>query len=59
MDKLDAAVPDAVANGPDDIALDWDRVNWGAAEDEVGRLRQRIFTASKAGDSNGSEICRS
>ena len=50
MDKLDAAVPDAVANGPDDIALDWDSVNWGAAEDDVRRLRQRIFTASKAGD---------
>jgi RNA-directed DNA polymerase len=50
MDKLDAAVPDAAANGPDDIALDWDRVNWGAAEDDVRRLRQRIFTASKAGD---------
>ena len=50
MDKLDAAVLDAVANGPDDIALDWDSVNWGAAEDDVRRLRQRIFTASKAGD---------
>ena len=50
MGKLDAAVPDAVVNGPDDIALDWDSVNWGAAEDDVRRLRQRIFTASKAGD---------
>jgi RNA-directed DNA polymerase len=51
MDKLDAAAPaDAVVNGPEDAALDWDAVDWRAVEDDVRRLRQRIFTASKAGD---------
>ena len=45
-DKLDANR----ANGPEDEVLDWDRVDWGQAEDDVRRLRQRIFTASKAGD---------
>jgi RNA-directed DNA polymerase len=39
-----------VVNGPEDAALDWDAVDWRAAEDDVRRLRQRIFTASKAGD---------
>lgn len=38
------------ANGPEDEALDWDQVDWGQVEDDVRRLRQRIFTASKAGD---------
>src|SRR5208283_3478342 len=30
--------------------LDWDAVDWRQAEDDVGRLRQRIFAASRAGD---------
>ena len=38
------------ANGPEGGVLDWDQVDWGQAEDDVRRLRQRIFTASKAGD---------
>ena len=37
-------------NGPEDDVLDWDAVDWRQAEDDVRRLRQRIFTASKAGD---------
>jgi RNA-directed DNA polymerase len=37
-------------NGPEDAALDWDAVDWRAAEDEVRRLRQRIFAATRAGD---------
>jgi len=37
-------------NGPEDEVLDWDAVDWQQAEDNVRRLRQRIFTASKAGD---------
>ena len=40
----------AVANGPEDDDLDWGSVDWPRVEDEVRRLRQRIFTASKAGD---------
>jgi len=57
-DKLDAmtmtatARPDAVVvvNGPEDDLLDWDAIDWRTAEDDVRRLRQRIFTASQAGD---------
>jgi RNA-directed DNA polymerase len=37
-------------NGPEDDCSDWDWVNWGQAEQEVRRLRQRIFAASQAGD---------
>ena len=40
----------AVVNGPEDEVLDWGSVDWPKVEDEVRRLRQRIFTASKAGD---------
>jgi RNA-directed DNA polymerase len=39
-----------VVNGPEDDDLDWGAVNWPRVEDEVRRLRQRIFTASQAGD---------
>ncbi len=39
-----------VVNGPEDSVLDWQNVDWRAAEDEVRCLRQRIFTASQAGD---------
>ena len=37
-------------NGPEDDGLDWDRVDWGQAEENVRRLRRRIFAASQAGD---------
>ena len=50
MGKLDAAAPVVVVNGPEGAALDWDAVDWRTVEDDVRRLRQRIFTASKAGD---------
>src|SRR4051812_10002298 len=46
---LDAAAS-VVVNGPRDFPEDWDQVNWARVEDEVRRLRQRIFTASKAGE---------
>jgi hypothetical protein len=46
MGKLDAVT----ANGPEGNVLDWDAVDWRQAEDDVRRLRQRIFTASRAGD---------
>jgi Retron-type reverse transcriptase len=41
----------AVVNGPEDDVADWHALDWRAAEDDVRRLRQRIFTASQAGDS--------
>ncbi|MFD4977363.1 reverse transcriptase domain-containing protein, partial [Streptomyces sp. NPDC058424] len=40
----------AVVNGPEDDIPDWDAVDWRRVEDDVRRLRQRIFAASKAGD---------
>src|SRR3954462_15817897 len=46
---LDAAAS-GVVNGPRDFPEDWDQVNWARVEEEVRRLRQRIFTASKAGE---------
>jgi RNA-directed DNA polymerase len=39
-----------VLNGPEDEPLDWPAIDWHAVEDDVRRLRQRIFTASQAGD---------
>jgi RNA-directed DNA polymerase len=48
-DKLDAATTVAVS-GPEDDAERWRRVDWRRAEADVRRLRQRIFTAAKAGD---------
>ena len=47
MGKLDATM---VANGPEDVVPGWEAVDWRQAEDDVRRLRQRIFTASQAGD---------
>lgn len=38
------------ANGPEDDDLDWDAIDWRKTEDDVRRLRQRIFTATQAGD---------
>src|SRR6478672_1693843 len=40
----------AVVNGPEGDHLDWAAIDWRTTEDDVRRLRQRIFTASKAGD---------
>jgi RNA-directed DNA polymerase len=51
--KLDAGASSADGagvNGPEGVALDWDAVDWRAAEDQVRRLRQRIFAATAAGD---------
>jgi RNA-directed DNA polymerase len=47
-----AAARAGVVNGPEGGVLGWDAVDWRAAEDNVRRLRQRIFTASRAGDLN-------
>ena len=57
-DKLDtmsemafaAAMAALGVNGPEDDTLDWAAVDWRAAEKNVRRLRQRIFTATQAGD---------
>jgi RNA-directed DNA polymerase len=39
-----------VVNGPEDEPVAWDAVEWRAAEEDVRRLRQRIFAATRAGD---------
>jgi RNA-directed DNA polymerase len=55
-DKLDATTTPpfgaagVVVNGPEDEVLDWHAIDWRAVEDDVRRLRGRIFTASQAGD---------
>jgi RNA-directed DNA polymerase len=50
-DKLDTATTVVgVVNGPEDALSGWHQVDWRRAEREVRRLRQRIFTASMAGD---------
>jgi RNA-directed DNA polymerase len=45
-DKLDTTM----VSGPEGASLDWRQINWRDVERNVRRLRQRIFTASKAGD---------
>jgi len=47
----DATAAAAVeVNGPEGDLPDWDQVDWGQAEENVRRLRRRIFAASQAGD---------
>jgi RNA-directed DNA polymerase len=46
MGKLDTVT----VNGPEDAVVDWGAVEWRQVEDDVRRLRQRIFTATQAGD---------
>jgi len=46
MGKLDTVT----VNGPEGEVLDWDAVDWRRVEDDVRRLRQRIFTATQEGD---------
>src|SRR5437868_12264829 len=48
-DKLDATATVAVS-GPEDDAERWRQIDWRCVEADVRRLRQRIFTASEAGD---------
>ena len=50
-DKLDAK-PTMVGavNGPEDAPFQSHAIDWRRVEDDVRRLRQRIFTATKAGD---------
>ncbi|MFV2128421.1 reverse transcriptase N-terminal domain-containing protein, partial [Micromonospora sp. LOL_013] len=37
-------------NGPEDDRAGWDAIDWRTCEDNVRRLRQRIFAASRDGD---------
>ena len=38
-----------MVNGPEDVGA-WDAVNWPVHEQNVARLRQRIFKAVREGD---------
>jgi RNA-directed DNA polymerase len=50
-DAAQAATPAvAVANVPEDEITDWLSIDWHQVEDDVRRLRQRIFTATQSGD---------
>ncbi|GAA4296421.1 group II intron reverse transcriptase/maturase [Mycobacterium paraffinicum] len=44
--KLDTIV----VNGPEDVALDWDSIDWRVHEQNVIRLRRRIFKATREQD---------
>jgi RNA-directed DNA polymerase len=53
--KLDAMLTDTTVdavtvNGPEDVFIDWDAIDWRTCEDNVRRLRQRIFKAAQDGD---------
>jgi hypothetical protein len=37
-------------NGTEDVALEWDAADWRLHEDNVRRLRRRIFKAAKDED---------
>ncbi|HEY3690577.1 MAG TPA: reverse transcriptase domain-containing protein [Pseudonocardiaceae bacterium] len=39
-----------MVNGPEDASPSWDAVGWRAREDDVRRLRQRIFKATREQD---------
>src|SRR5438477_10672860 len=53
--KLDAMLTDTrvdavTVNGPEDVLPAWDAIDWRTREEEVRRLRQRIFTAAQEQD---------
>ena len=48
--KLDTEAVAADVNGPAGVLVAWDAIDWRATDEQVGRLRRRIFTASQAGD---------
>jgi RNA-directed DNA polymerase len=37
-------------NGPEDVAVSWDAIDWPVHEQNVARLRRRIFQATRNGD---------
>ncbi|MFD9434184.1 reverse transcriptase N-terminal domain-containing protein [Streptomyces sp. NPDC060002] len=45
-----AANSAALVNGPEGSVVDWHSIDWAGCEDEVRRLRRRIFKASQEGD---------
>ncbi len=47
---FDVAMAALGVNGPEDVVRQWDAINWRLQEDNVRRLRGRIFKATKDGD---------
>jgi RNA-directed DNA polymerase len=47
---FDLAMAALGVNGPEDVVHQWDAINWRLHEDNVRRLRGRIFKATKDGD---------
>jgi RNA-directed DNA polymerase len=47
---FDVAMAALGVNGPKDVVHQWDAINWRLHEDNVRRLRQRIFKAVRDGD---------
>ena len=39
-----------MVNGTEDVTLEWDAISWRLHEDNVRRLRRRIFKAAEEGD---------
>jgi RNA-directed DNA polymerase len=53
-DKLDADM----VNGPQDDYLDWGAIWWRPVENDVRRLRRRIFKASQDGGARCRDLTR-
>ena len=46
----DTTVDAVTVNGPEDGLRAWDAIDWQSCEEEVRRLRQRIFKAAQEQD---------
>jgi RNA-directed DNA polymerase len=49
-DMIATATAALDVNGPEDVDLDWDAIDWRSHQEHVRRLRQRIFKATQDGD---------
>jgi hypothetical protein len=58
LDTAAVAASGALVNGPEDEPLDWDAIQWRHAEENVRRLRQRIFAASTRSSLPAAPPCR-
>ena len=52
MDAMltDTTVDAVTVNGPEGVLPAWDAIDWQSCEEEVRRLRQRIFKAAQEQD---------
>jgi hypothetical protein len=47
---MDTTVDAVMVNGPEGVLPAWDAIDWRTCEEEVRRLRQRIFKAAQEQD---------